>query len=59
MNYTVVVKGAPPADLAQRIAEAHALAVKNKYKDGKPKPARNLPLRKQPLPDTDGEHRSW
>ena len=27
MNYSIVVKGAPPPDLARKIAEAHAAAL--------------------------------
>lgn len=40
MRYSVTTKGTPPPDLAQRIAEAHAQALKNLA---------------QPRPQTDGQ----
>lgn len=33
MTYAVVIKGAPPLDLAQRIAAAHASAILSRPRD--------------------------
>lgn len=39
MIYMIVVKGAPPAELARRIAEAHAAALQSLRKRRKTKAA--------------------
>ena len=45
MTYSVTVRGAVPPDLAQRIAEAHALAIQKK-----PANAVNVPAGKKVKP---------
>lgn len=51
MNYVVTVRGPVPPALAQRIAEAHAVALK--YAKRKPTSAVNVPAGKKVKPSTE------